>query len=93
MTVFALDASNHDRAWFERNPTRRYRLRRPLSGETEQLQFTAPPGATAVVCVEQIAPGVRCRKPVALTGWPDPKLRECDLWIEFVLRLARGETA
>ena len=92
MSVFTLDASDHDRAWFQRNPSRRYRMRRPLPGEHEQLQIAVAPHETPVVIVQQIASGIRLRVPVGLTGWPPVELREWDGFVEGILGLVRSET-
>ena len=89
--VIHLDASDLDRAWFKRKPHRHYRMRKPHPGEWAFLKISAPPGATAVVLVEQLCPGVRLRKPLTLTGWPPAELREDDGFIAGILELAIGE--
>jgi hypothetical protein len=48
-----------DHRWFRARPNRRYRLRRPLPGETGPW-----------VIVKQISPGVRLRAEVELGGAP-----------------------
>ena len=93
MTIYQLDASDHDRAWFARNPDRQFRMRKPLPGEKELLQIAVAPGETAVIIVHQIASGIRLRVPVGLTGWPPAELREWDEFVAGILGLVRGETA
>jgi hypothetical protein len=54
-----LDAiAANDRAWFDANPDRKYRVRLPLAGECLGGE---PPAAFLFVLVEQLAQGLRRR--------------------------------
>ena len=58
-------ASDNDRAWFEANPNRRYRLRGPLPGE--HWHWRGDLTRASAVLVHSLAPGVRARSPTTLT--------------------------
>ena len=52
-----------DKAWFERYPHRRYRLRKLTDGEQRYLQCPRKAeGYPAMMLVEQLQPGYRCRE-------------------------------
>jgi hypothetical protein len=70
-----------DRLFFARNPDRRYRFRRPFSGELAMLHSEPPAGFIGSVLVEQFAPGVRTRNPITHTTWPCSLLRACDPYL------------
>lgn len=70
-----------DRKWFERNPGRRYRLRRARPGELELLQCHKPPNMLGSILVEQIRPGARIRIPLIHTEWPCSALRADETWL------------
>ena len=57
-----------DKAWFERYPHRRYRLRKLTDGEQRYLQCERKvQGYPAMMLVEQLQPGVR-RRELVYTG-------------------------
>ena len=61
-------ARHGDKAWFERYPNRRYRLRRLTDGEQRYLQCPRKAeGYPAMMLVEQLQPGVR-RRELVYTG-------------------------
>ncbi len=66
-----------DRLFFANNPNRRYRFRRPFTGELAMLQAEPPVGFIGSILVEQFAPGIRTRNPITHTTWPCSLLRAC----------------
>ena len=62
--------SADDRAWFERNPARRHRIRRPLGGE-RLLRKGMPRSAALMIVVRQVKPSARIRLEF---GWRGPPL-------------------
>ncbi len=66
-TLAAIDrASDLDRAWFARHPTRAYRLRPVVPGEFGRGTF--PSGTQRLALVKQLLPG--CRTRFAVLGDP-----------------------
>jgi hypothetical protein len=55
-----------DRDWFEQNPTRSHRIRRPFPGEVDEEVANTPAGTVLMMIVRQIEPGVRIRPAVSV---------------------------
>jgi hypothetical protein len=66
-------ASEDDRAWFEANPDRHYRVRPHIPGEWPADALNRlPQGQNWYTVVHQVSPGVRMRLPISLDAEPEP---------------------
>jgi hypothetical protein len=87
-----LAASDSDRRFFKRRPSRRFRLRRAFSGERRMAALAGSalqplqPGCRDFVIIEQIAPGVRIR-----VGFAAASDLETDFGDEEIERLLEDE--
>lgn len=70
--VAAVDrASELDRAWFKRHPSRAYRVRRMIPGEHLPVALSyGPPDWPVYTLVKQVTPGCRMRVPFKFRQTP-----------------------